>query len=182
MSSPFRVATAVAVIGALGAASVVLRPGDSGLARAASLQVPVIREPFTALPCTGSAGHRDTIQEEGCAEQRILRSDAQINSLSAAIFALLSDPGSRRDFIAAQQAWLRFRKADCLSRSDQFREARWRRSSTPSAPPNAAPSGCRSCERSRATCTATAEAGARARRRCYSGSPGAGACTVNVAV
>jgi len=121
MPSPVLVAAIAAAVGALGASGVALRPGGSDLARGSGAHAPVIREPFTPLPCSGSPGHQTTLQEEGCAEQRIGRSDTQINALSASIFSLLSDPGSRRDFIAAQQAWLRYRKADCLSRSDQFR-------------------------------------------------------------
>ena len=121
MPSPVLVVATAAAVGTLGAAGIALHHDGSDLARGSGAHAPVIREPFTPLPCGGNPGHQTTLQEEGCAEQRILRSDAQINALSASIFSLLSDPGSRRDFIAAQQAWLRYRKADCLSRSDQFR-------------------------------------------------------------
>jgi uncharacterized protein YecT (DUF1311 family) len=122
MSSPAAVVVTVTLIGAVGACGAAIAAGgDASARRASSASPPVIREPFTPLPCTGSPGHRDTLQEEGCAEQQIVRSDRRSNELARTIFSLLPDAASRRDFSVAQQAWLNYRKADCLSRSDEFR-------------------------------------------------------------
>jgi uncharacterized protein YecT (DUF1311 family) len=87
---------------------------------AAKLAPPVIHESFTPMPCTGSPGHRSTLQEEGCAEQQILRSDKQINTLNRKIFTALHTTSGRRDLIAGHRAWLGYRKSYCLSVSDVF--------------------------------------------------------------
>jgi uncharacterized protein YecT (DUF1311 family) len=87
---------------------------------AAKLAPPVIHESFTPLPCSGSPGHRSTLQEEGCAEQQILRSDKQINSLNQKIFNALHTNSARRDLLAGHKAWLGYRKSYCLSVSDVF--------------------------------------------------------------
>jgi uncharacterized protein YecT (DUF1311 family) len=122
MPSPLvPLAAAAAATGALGLTALASRTQDPSSARAAAASVPPIREPFTPLPCSGAPGHRDTLQLEGCAEQLILHSDAQIDRLAQSIFTLLADSASQRDFIAAERAWLSYRKADCLSRADQFR-------------------------------------------------------------
>jgi uncharacterized protein YecT (DUF1311 family) len=93
--------------------------GASG-AHSIKLAPPVIKESFTPLPCSGSPGHRSTLQLEGCAEQQILRSDKQINSLNKTIFAALPSNSARRDLISGHRAWLAYRKAYCLSVSDVF--------------------------------------------------------------
>jgi uncharacterized protein YecT (DUF1311 family) len=87
---------------------------------AAKLAPPVIHESFTLMPCTGSPGKRTTLQEEGCAEQQILRSDKQINTLNQKIFTALPSNSARRDLIAGHKAWLAYRKSYCLSVSDVF--------------------------------------------------------------
>ena len=84
------------------------------------LSAPVIREPFTPLPCTGKPSDRSTLQQEGCAEHSILTTDAQINALARSIFSALPDDPARRRFVAAQDAWIVYRRADCLSASDVF--------------------------------------------------------------
>jgi uncharacterized protein YecT (DUF1311 family) len=80
----------------------------------------LIRETFTPLTCSGAAGHQTTLQMEGCLEKQILKSDTQINRLAAQIFPILVNDRARRDFNAAQRAWLSYRKADCLSMSNVF--------------------------------------------------------------
>jgi uncharacterized protein YecT (DUF1311 family) len=87
---------------------------------AAKLAPPVIHESFTPMPCSGSPGKRSTLQEEGCAEQQILRSDTQINALNQKVFNALHTTSSRRDLIAGHRAWLAYRKSYCLSVSDVF--------------------------------------------------------------
>jgi uncharacterized protein YecT (DUF1311 family) len=87
---------------------------------AATLSPPVIHEPFTPLPCAGSPSNRTTLQREGCAEQQILRSDKQINTLNRKIFSALATTSARRDLLGAHKAWLAYRKSYCLSVSDVF--------------------------------------------------------------
>jgi uncharacterized protein YecT (DUF1311 family) len=94
--------------------------GGATSAHGAALKPPVIHETFTPLPCGGTPTNRTTVQQEGCAEQQILRTDITINSLNKAIFAKLPGDATRRRFIAAHRAWLRYRHAYCLSLSDVF--------------------------------------------------------------
>jgi len=86
----------------------------------AKLSPPVIHEPFTPLPCTGTPSNRTTLQQEGCAEQQILRSDKKIDGLNQSIFGKLVDDRARRDLIAGHKAWLAYRHAFCQSESDVF--------------------------------------------------------------
>ncbi len=95
-------------------------PAGAAPARTATLSPPVIHESFTALPCTGAPGHRTTLEMEGCAEQRILASDKNIDALNRTIFGKLFDNAARRRFIAGHNAWLGYRRAYCLSASDVF--------------------------------------------------------------
>jgi uncharacterized protein YecT (DUF1311 family) len=101
------VAVAVVPAGALSAGTVTLSP-------------PVIHESFTVLPCAGVPKDRSTLEEEGCAEQQILRTDSRIDTLNNTIFANLADDSARRQFIAGHQAWLAYRHAYCLSVSEIF--------------------------------------------------------------
>jgi uncharacterized protein YecT (DUF1311 family) len=117
-SSPALVATLSAVALAASASASAVARTPSG--HAARLSPPVIRESFTQMACTGSPQHRSTLQNEGCAEQQILRTDKKINALNRTIFATLPDNAARRRFIAGHKAWLGYRRAFCLSRSDIF--------------------------------------------------------------
>jgi uncharacterized protein YecT (DUF1311 family) len=95
--------------------------GGAGLAgSAAKLEPVVIHETFRPLPCSGAPDHRTTLEQEGCAEKQILKTDTQIDVLASQIFPILFDDRARRDFNAGQRAWLSYRKADCLSMSDLF--------------------------------------------------------------
>jgi uncharacterized protein YecT (DUF1311 family) len=80
---------------------------------------PVVREHFTVLACAGQPRQRTTVLEEGCVEQQILATDGQINAVARSIFSLLGS-AARLRFIAAQKAWLNYRRADCNSVSDVF--------------------------------------------------------------
>jgi alpha-tubulin suppressor-like RCC1 family protein/uncharacterized protein YecT (DUF1311 family) len=84
----------------------------------AGLTIPPIREPFTPLPCTGKPAQRTTTEQEGCAEQQILKSDKRIDALDRAILGDLASAAAKRRFIAAHKAWLAYRRAYCTSRSD----------------------------------------------------------------
>ena len=87
---------------------------------AGALKPPVIRESFTPLPCSGTPSNRTTVQQEGCAEQRIVKTDMTIDTLNKAIFAKLGDDLARRRFNAGHRAWLAYRSKYCLSLSDVF--------------------------------------------------------------
>ena len=95
-------------------------PAGASGGHAAKLAPPVIHESFTPMPCSGKPGNRSTLQEEGCAEQQILRSDKQIDALNQKIFNALRTTSARRDLIAGHRAWLAYRKGYCLSVSDVF--------------------------------------------------------------
>jgi alpha-tubulin suppressor-like RCC1 family protein/uncharacterized protein YecT (DUF1311 family) len=84
----------------------------------AALTIPPIHEPFTPLPCTGKPAQRTTTEQEGCAEQQILKSDKRIDALDRAILGDLGSAAAKRRFIAAHTAWLAYRRAYCTSRSD----------------------------------------------------------------
>ena len=108
---------------ALGAATALLVSSGSAAAtpgHAAKLSPPTIHESFTPLPCTGAPAQRTTLQMEGCAEQHILASDKQIDSLNRSIFGKLFYAAARRRFIAGHNAWLAYRHAYCLSASDVY--------------------------------------------------------------
>ena len=112
-------AATVSMIAAAGFAAA--QAGGAGPAAHTVKLAPVkIHETFTPLPCAGSPSHRTTLEQEGCAEKQILKTDSQVNVLGAEIFQLLGDDRARRDFNAAQRAWLNYRKADCFSMSDLF--------------------------------------------------------------
>jgi len=112
--------TAAAVAVAATTSIAVTQAGGNPPARAASLKPIVIQETFTPLPCSGAPGHRSTLQMEGCAEKQILKTDIQIDLLASSIFSILPDDRARRDFNAAERAWLSYRRADCLSMSEMF--------------------------------------------------------------
>lgn len=109
-------------VGATSAALVLAAatPAQAFHAHEARLSSPVIRESFTPLPCTGTPQHRSTLQLEGCAEQQILRSDKQIDTLNQKIFSKLATASAQRDFISGHKAWFAYRRAYCLSVSDVF--------------------------------------------------------------
>ena len=88
---------------------------------AAKLQPPVIRESFTVLPCP--ANPHTTLELEGCAEHRILRSDGAINTRVRTIFLLVErtrTAGAVARFVRGERAWLAYRRATCESRADVF--------------------------------------------------------------
>jgi uncharacterized protein YecT (DUF1311 family) len=86
--------------------------------RPAELSSPAIRETFTLLPCSGAPTRRSTLDREGCVEHQIIRRDGQIDALNRTTFTKLGDDAARRRFITGHAAWLVYRHAYCLSRSD----------------------------------------------------------------
>jgi uncharacterized protein YecT (DUF1311 family) len=84
------------------------------------LEPPVISEQFTLLPCP--AKPKSTLDFEGCAEHRILKSDKAINEIVGVIFARLrhSSSGAARRFVRSERAWLTYRRSACESRADIY--------------------------------------------------------------
>jgi uncharacterized protein YecT (DUF1311 family) len=79
---------------------------------------PVISEQFTPLPCP--AKPKTTRDFEGCAEQRIVRSDNAINEQVRLIFSLRMSAKARARFVRSERAWLTYRRALCESRADVY--------------------------------------------------------------
>src|SRR5919201_3278787 len=79
--------------------------------------LPRIHEVFTVLPCPQKPS--TTLDFEGCAEHRILRTDAAIERRARAIFALLR-PQPRRAFVTAERSWLAYRHAACTVEASKY--------------------------------------------------------------
>jgi uncharacterized protein YecT (DUF1311 family) len=107
-SSVKTLAAALAATALLAAAAAAAAPGP-----------PLIRESFTPLPCPGKP--KTTLQLKACATQRILRSDAEINTRVRNLWGILKTAGPRARFAAGERAWLVYRAAACKSRSDVFK-------------------------------------------------------------
>lgn len=73
-------------------------------------------EVFTPLPCQGQT----TIGMEGCAEHSVLRSDVVINRELRRLWHDAANAAAREHITSAQQAWVAYRKAACLSESDAY--------------------------------------------------------------
>jgi uncharacterized protein YecT (DUF1311 family) len=87
----------------------------------AAMAPPVISESFTPLPCR--AKPKTTLDFEGCAERRIVRSDKAINDRVRAIFSLLKrrrSVSAQRRFVRGERAWLTYRRTVCASRADVY--------------------------------------------------------------
>jgi uncharacterized protein YecT (DUF1311 family) len=117
--------TRLSLLLALAASSVAVMlassaPADASAPHGATLSAPVIHESFTPLPCAGSPKRRTTLQQEGCAEQQILKTDRTIDALNTSIFTTLSAGSARRDFVAGHKAWFTYRRRYCVSVSDVF--------------------------------------------------------------
>jgi uncharacterized protein YecT (DUF1311 family) len=80
---------------------------------------PVIREPFTPLPCP--AHPTATTEIEGCLERALLRSDRRIDARVAAIYQLLLDARDRVAFAAGERAWLTYRRRSCSAEASAYR-------------------------------------------------------------
>ncbi len=89
------------------------------LLAAVSLAVspPVIHETFTPLPCP--AHPQAQLELEGCAEKAILATDHRIDAVNALIFARLA-ARDRSTFVAGERAWLRYRRASCLTAASKY--------------------------------------------------------------
>ena len=79
---------------------------------------PVIKEPFSTLPCP--AKPMTTLELEGCAERRILATDKAIDARVKAVFGLLRTKAARARLVGGEKAWLAYRRAYCNSASDVY--------------------------------------------------------------
>jgi uncharacterized protein YecT (DUF1311 family) len=80
---------------------------------------PVIREPWTPLPCRSQA--QTTVEIEGCLERAVGRSDRLIDTKAAVIFGLLRRRSDRAAFVEGEQAWLRYRHRSCTATASVYR-------------------------------------------------------------
>jgi uncharacterized protein YecT (DUF1311 family) len=78
---------------------------------------PVIHESFTPLPCP--AHPQAQLELEGCSEKAILATDRRIDAVNASIFGRLA-ARDRATFVAGEQAWLRYRRASCLTAASKY--------------------------------------------------------------
>jgi uncharacterized protein YecT (DUF1311 family) len=83
---------------------------------AATLKPPVITESFTPLPCE----HQTMIGLDGCAEGQLLATDRRINEQVKLLFGAIRSEDQRRNFVAVENEWLTYRKADCSVASAVF--------------------------------------------------------------
>jgi uncharacterized protein YecT (DUF1311 family) len=78
---------------------------------------PVIREPFTPLPCP--AHPKTTLALEGCFEKSILETDRAIDAQAKTIFGLLR-PAARSQFVQSEGLWLRYRRSSCATAASRY--------------------------------------------------------------
>lgn len=90
--------------------------GFAATSSAAVLTPPEITEPFTPLPCH----HGTTLGLEGCAEGQLLSADRRINEQVKLLFSVIATTQQKRSFVAVEQEWLTYRKADCSTVSAVF--------------------------------------------------------------
>jgi uncharacterized protein YecT (DUF1311 family) len=90
-----------------------------GAPAAAALAPPVIREPWTPLPCPSHP--RSSIEIEGCLEKAITRSDRRIDRSAARIFQLLRFRSDRLAFVQGERAWLHYRRRSCSAEASVYR-------------------------------------------------------------
>lgn len=79
---------------------------------------PVIREPFTVLPCPKKP--QSTVEIEGCLERSLLRSDRRINTRARAIYRALGSKNARADFVAGERSWLAYRRRSCRAQASVY--------------------------------------------------------------
>ena len=87
----------------------------SGTSSPSATGPPKVTEAFTPLPRNPNT----TVGMEGCAEHRILRTDAIVNRRVQLIWDKSTADGQSH-LADAQAAWAAYRKAACLSESDKY--------------------------------------------------------------
>lgn len=78
---------------------------------------PVVREPWTPLPCPAHA--RTTVALEGCLERQVSRSDRVIDEKVAVIFTRLRG-ANRIVFARSERDWLSYRRKSCLATASGY--------------------------------------------------------------
>ena len=86
---------------------------------AAAVRPPVIKEPWTPLPCPKEPA--TTIEMEACLERAIVRSDRRIDAKAATVFSLIRHGSDRAAFLQGEQAWLRYRRRSCAATASVYR-------------------------------------------------------------
>ncbi|MGA7835732.1 MAG: lysozyme inhibitor LprI family protein [Acidimicrobiales bacterium] len=81
-----------------------------------SPKAPVIREPFTPLPCR----HDTTIGLEGCAEGQLLAADRRLNDQVQVVLVAIATMHQRRQFVTVEAQWLTYRTSDCTNVAATF--------------------------------------------------------------
>jgi uncharacterized protein YecT (DUF1311 family) len=87
-------------------------------ASAATVGPPVIREPWTQLPCPTHPS--STIEIEGCLERDVTRSDRRIDTMAATVFHLIKRPTDRAAFVSAEHSWLQYRRRSCSAAASLY--------------------------------------------------------------
>jgi uncharacterized protein YecT (DUF1311 family) len=88
-------------------------------AASGALGPPVIREPWTPLPCP--AHPSSTVDMEGCLERDVTRSDRRIDAKAATVFRLIKHPGDRAAFVSGEHSWLQYRRRSCSAAASVYR-------------------------------------------------------------
>jgi uncharacterized protein YecT (DUF1311 family) len=69
------------------------------------------------LPCPKNPV--STVDQEGCAERALLRSDAKVDAVAARIWTALPAAG-RSSFARGERAWLAYRAASCEAETAKY--------------------------------------------------------------
>jgi uncharacterized protein YecT (DUF1311 family) len=93
--------------------------GSTAFAGAAVLLAPpVIREPWTPLPCPEHP--KTTVAQEGCLEHNVSRSDGVINREVAIVFRLIRADQDRAEFVGGERSWLSYRRRSCTALASPY--------------------------------------------------------------
>jgi len=85
----------------------------------AAVGPPVIREPWTPLPCP--AHPTSTVEIEGCLERDVMRSDRSIDNKAATVFRLIKREADRAAFVSGERSWLQYRRRSCAATASVYR-------------------------------------------------------------
>jgi len=88
-------------------------------AAATAVGPPVIREPWTPLPCPMHPS--STLEIEGCLERDVTRSDRHIDTKVATVFRLIKRRLDREAFVSAEHSWLQYRRRSCAAAASSYR-------------------------------------------------------------
>jgi uncharacterized protein YecT (DUF1311 family) len=86
---------------------------------AATVGPPVIREPWTPLPCPTHPS--STVEIEACLERDVTRSDRRIDTKAATVFRLIKHSGDRAAFVSGEHSWLQYRRRSCTAAASVYR-------------------------------------------------------------